>query len=668
MISAKPIQCDYLFAGAGASATLLLIRMEKAGLLTGKKVVLVDADFTSLRSKTFSFWAKPEDAILEDCGSLIQKSWRYLRINRETPKDLHPLQYHSIPGVNMHAELNAIIERHNLCRIESPVLSMVARDAEVEVATELGAFIAGHVFDSRPAGYMSPKPNESSLFQSFIGYVIETDQSMPHPEIMDMMDFNVEQQGATQFMYVLPMTENKALVELTRFGTQIITDTEAKPVLERYITHYFGNAHVRETETGCIPMCSAPLRVHEMQGVTRLGGRAGAIKPGTGYAFKNMHRQAAEICHALREARFTDPWVPATRFRFYDRLLLWILCHTPEWGKPIFQQLFRRNHTTRILRFLDEKTTLIQDVGILMSLPFRPFLAALRQDLKHNPPAVSKPAMLTAFSLILWLIYSLSPSLYSPLQWVLMSVGLLSVGIPHGAVDHLLETGKIHGKPRPFFILKYLSIMLLYLLLWQWLPFVALVIFLLYSAFHFGQADIQEWKIDRNSHLKSFFWGLIILFIILFSHISEVVDILNGMNINISWIPNNYLGYAALMPALVWGLYEKRPAILWSILMLCVGMYLPVISAFGLYFIGQHSMNGWSHLRQGMQTGNRMLFLKALPFTVGAVLLLLGFFLLTESQFIPWNKEQFISVFFVFLACLSMPHVWAMNRFYKQKA
>jgi hypothetical protein len=56
-----------------------------------------------------------------------------------------------------------------------------------------------------------------------------------------------------------------------------------------------------------------------------------------------------------------------------------------------------------------------------------------------------------------------------------------------------------------------------------------------------------------------------------------------------------------------------------------------------------------------------------LPFTLGAVALLTGFFLLTEAQFIPWNKEQFISVFFIFLACLSMPHVWAMHRFYKQK-
>ena len=663
----QPIHCDYLFAGAGASATLLLLRMEKAGLLAGKKVVLVDVDFTSLTRKTFSFWAKSEDELLADCGSLIQKSWRYLRINREEPKSLHPLQYHSIPGVNMYEALNAMVERNGLERVETAVLSMVSIVSGVEVTTDIGTYTAKHVFDSRPAGYLSPKPNETALFQSFIGYVIEPAQPLPQPEIMDMMDFNVEQQGATQFMYVLPMTDKKVLVELTRFGSQVITDTEAKPVLERYIQHHFGEVRILETETGCIPMCSAPLRVHEMQGVTRLGGRAGAIKPGTGYAFKNMHRQAIEICQHLQVGQAAKPLVSSARFRFYDRLLLWILAKTPEWGKPIFQQLFKRNHTPRILHFLDEKTTLIQDVGILVSLPFRPFLAALKQDLTHNPPVVSKPVLLSATALLLWALYALFPALYSPIQWPLLSAGLLAVGIPHGALDHLLESGKIHDKPRLGFILKYLGIMLLYLLLWQWLPVVALVIFLLYSAFHFGQADIQEWQIGRLPHIKSLFWGMLILSIILFSHVSEVAEILKGMRIEIPWIPGIAMGYAALIPALAWGLYEKKTAILWSLLMLIIGMQLPVISAFGLYFIGQHSTNGWTHLKQGMQAGNRLLFLKAMPFTLGAVALLIGFFVLNQTQLISWNHRQFISVFFVFLACLSMPHVWAMHRFYKQK-
>jgi len=40
----------------------------------------------------------------------------------------------------------------------------------------------------------------------------------------------------------------------------------------------------------------------------------------------------------------------------------------------------------------------------------------------------------------------------------------------------------------------------------DWLLTVPFCTFLLYSAFHFGQSDIQEWGIRSRRHLKSFFW------------------------------------------------------------------------------------------------------------------------------------------------------------------
>ncbi|MFM7765352.1 MAG: beta-carotene 15,15'-dioxygenase, Brp/Blh family [Sphingomonadales bacterium] len=666
MAQTQPIACEYLFAGAGASATLLLMQLEKTGMLSGSKVVVVDSDFTSLSRKTFCFWAKSDDSMVKDCRKLIQKSWNHLRIDRGETKSLKPLEYHCIPGLNMQNEMLALTSRNECVRLESSVISMVPDGNGVLVTTTAGVYRAAHVYDSRPAGFMSPKPNESALFQSFIGYVIEPEKPVLNTSAADMMDFGVEQHGATQFMYVLPMAADKVLVELTRFGTTTILEAEARPVLLDYIQKHFGNARIVETETGCIPMCSAPLRVGELSNVTRLGGRAGAIKPGTGYAFKNMYNQAVDIGVAVKNRRDSKPISAPPRFRFYDRLLLWILSHSPEWGKPIFQQLFRRNGTPQILRFLDEKTSWMQDVRILLSLPFKPFLVALRQDLRHNPPSISKPVLLCVAALLLLLLYSAFPSAYIPLQWILLSAGLLAIGIPHGAVDHLLETGKIQGKPALGFVAKYLGIMVLYLIFWQWFPVAAFCIFLLYSAFHFGQSDIQEWKISHFPNLKSFFWGTVILSVILFSHGSEVKLILGGMNIFVNGFPGIGLAYSAALLALLWGLFEKKTAVIWSVIMLTIGMSLPVLSAFGLYFIGQHSLNGWSHLREGMQAGNKSLFMKALPFTFGAAILLLTLFWMANANLLPWSGDQSLSLFFLFLACISMPHVWAMHRFYRR--
>ncbi|MBM3400492.1 MAG: hypothetical protein FJY15_08030 [Bacteroidetes bacterium] len=664
MAQTQPIACDYLFAGGGASATLLLMQLEKTGMLSGRKVVVVDSDFTSLSRKTFCFWAKPGDSMVKDCRKLIQKSWNHLRIDRGKTQSLKPLEYHCIPGLNTQNEMLALTSRNECVRLESSVISMVPDGKGVLVTTTAGVYRAAHVYDSRPAGFMSPKPNESAIFQSFIGYVIEPEKPVLNTSTADMMDFGVEQHGATQFMYVLPMAADKVLVELTRFGTTTVLDEEARPVLLDYIQKHFGDARIVDTETGCIPMCSAPLRVGELSNVTRLGGRAGAIKPGTGYAFKNMYNQAVEIADAVKNGRDSKPISAPPRFRFYDRLLLWILNHSPEWGRPIFQQLFKRNGTPQILCFLDEKTSWMQDVRILLSLPLKPFLLALKQDLHHNPPTISKSVLLCATAMLLWLIYSVFPFAYMPLQWILLSAGLLAIGIPHGAVDHLLETGKIQSKPAPGFVMKYLGIMFLYLILWQWFPIASFCIFLLYSAFHFGQSDIQEWKISLFPNLKSFFWGAVILSVILFSHGSEVKLILGGIKIFINGFPGIGFAYFAAFLALLWGLFEKKMAVIWCVIMLTIGMFLPVLSAFGLYFIGQHSLNGWSHLREGMQASNKSLFMKALPFTLAAAILLLALFWMAKAKLLPWSGDQLLSLFFLFLACISMPHVWAMHRFY----
>lgn len=666
MTKNNPIFCDYLFAGAGASATLLLMRMEKSDLLRGKKIVVLDTDFTSLSRKTFCFWAEPDDDIVKDCQNLIQKRWDRLRIDRGNINALKPLQYHYIPGVKMQHEMASLIDRNQCQIVQSAALSLKSDDSGVWVYTSEGVFCAKRVFDSRPAGFMAPKPNESALFQSFIGYVIEPEHPIVNTDSMDMMDFGVAQQGATQFMYVLPFSQSRALVELTRFGTDVLKAEDAKSTLDNYIMQHFGSARVIETETGCIPMCSSPLKVEETDGVIRLGGRAGAVKPGTGYAFKNMYRHASEVSAQLLSGHKYIPKAPSSRFRFYDRLLLWILGNKPEWGKPIFQQLFQKNSTPRILHFLDERTSLIKDVKILLSLPFSPFLQALRQDFRYNAPKSAKPIGLSIMALTLLLLYTQLPQFYIPLQWLLLALGLFAVGIPHGAVDHLLETGNVSGRAAPGFIVKYLGIMVLYFMLWKIFPTAALAVFLLYSAFHFGQSDMQEWGINRFQNVKSLCWGLTVLFIILTSHAEEVGQILSGMSVNFPIMPNMAFGFAAALSAVIWSLHEKRQAILWSTVMLVIGMYLPLLTAFGLYFIGQHSLNGWAHLRKGMRAGNKLLFVKALPFTLGALVLMVSMFILSFADLLPWKSEQWVSVFFIFLACLSLPHVWAMHRFYNR--
>ena len=541
----------------------------------------------------------------------------------------------------------------------------------VEVQTPSAVYTADKVFDSRPPRYLQPEKNEAHLLQSFLGYVITPDKLLSETDCVDLMDFEVAQQGNTQFVYTLPFSENKLLVELTRFGAAAITAAEAEPVLQAYISKHYGNYTIVETEKGCIPMSTAATTVENIPGVIPIGGRAGAIKPSTGYAFKNMARHAETIATALQNNTTPNTIESAARFKFYDRLLLLILLKQPQMGKQIFQSLFQKNKTIDVLRFLDEKTSLYQDLSILFSLPILPFIRTWWYDTKVRYQQLLAPVALLLLATILCVVQNSSENIFNWTQGILFTLGLFSIGIPHGAIDHLLESGHLEWRGDIRFILRYLGMGVAYLFVWLALPSAALLFFLLYSIWHFGQCDMQQWQPEQKRPYKNWAWGILLFGIILLGHIAATNELISNMGTHtlpLNSAQGKLLAILLSLSALVWGIAERRPAMVLSALMLAIGIELPLLTAFGLYFIGQHSLNGWSHLKKGFKTDNLTLFKKALPFTFGAFLLFTITLICMERGWLDAFNQQKMALFFVFISCISFPHVLSMHVFYRKHA
>lgn len=660
---------DYLFAGAGASATLLLMCMEKQGLLKYKKILILDPDTKNNNDKTYCFWSDQNEQLALQCQHLISHQWDQVSVNRNKQESLLPKKYFHITGIDVYKELRRIIDQHQLQRIQSSVIELKPIENGIKVITDTGNWESSLVFDSRPPKYLRLKKDDAHLLQSFIGYVISTDVPNSNLNCVDLMDFDVEQSGATQFMYVLPLGEGKVLVELTRFGLEPITQIEANPILDSYINQRFGNYQILHTEIGCIPMSTAGITVETLPGVIPIGGRAGAVKPSTGYAFKNMFHHAEKLTESLKRNIKPAVIVNSSRFRFYDRLLLLILTKQPSQGRPIFEALFKKNETKNVLQFLDEKTTLIQDIRIFMTLPIKPFLKAVGWVASSRVQKLVNPFVLLLLSVLLLLIYKTTPQIFNWIQITMFTVGLFLVGIPHGAVDHLLETENFKGRIKPGFVINYLGLAFLNLILWVFFPIGALLFFIGYSAWHFGQTDLREWQPKKINALKNGAWGILILSIILCGHVIETNSILENMNalkIPIHNMLGKQISVLLSLVGITWAIIEKRWIMFISSLILMVSIELPLITSFGLYFIGQHSMNGWSHLKQEMKTNNTSLYLKALPFTIGALVLFAAFIYLLRNNYLSEFKENIITIFFVFISCISFPHVIAMNNFYRK--
>jgi len=639
-------------------------------MLAKKKIALIDADEKTTNDKTYCFWTSMDDTIAKDCQHLFSQTWSKISVNRQEPEVLDNSRYVHISSIALYDECRRIVKEYRLSRIFSSVSSLHKTEKGVEVKTEKGVFHADMVFDSRPPIFAFPAKNEAILWQTFIGYIISPSELYRQADCVDLMDFDIPQHGFTQFMYVLPLPNNRILVEVTRFGAEPITSNQAEPILDDYIQRRFGTYTVLETEKGTIPMSTSKIVYEKMTRVIPLGGRSGAIKPSTGYAFKKMYQAAEHIAESIETHKKLSPMLmEPKRFQFYDRLLLLILLHHPFLGKEIFSTLFKKNHVFSVFRFLEGKTSIFQDIRILLTLPFRPFLRVLKIELSVSTKGLLAPIFTLVVAVLLLLIQTFAANFSFYIQVILFSIGFIAVGLPHGAVDHLLESGVDIKGIKLSFVLKYLGVSFIFLLLWILSADSALLFFLAYSIWHFGQCDFQEWSPNKSNTLKNILWGTTLFGILLIGHQEETNRILSSLHTVQFPFTNSQatiLTSVMLLFSLVWSIIERKTSFFLTVCMLYVACQLPLLSAFSLYFIGQHSLNGWRHLKIGLKTNNQTLYLKSLPFNLGAIGLLVVSYWLSKNYFQLFSPVEMASVFFVFLSCISFPHILWMHHFYKK--
>ena len=188
-------------------------------------------------------------------------------------------------------------------------------------------------------------------------------------------------------MYVLPISPNKALFEYTLFSKNVLTKEEYELELQKYlalksITEYT----IIEKEKGIIPMTSYRFWKENSKNVLHIGTVGGWTKASTGYTFKNTSKKTKELIVFLKTENDFKNFRKKTRFWFYDLLMLDVLSTHNHLGSKLFSKLFQRNSLKNVFRFLDEETSFIEDLKIMLSMPpFRFVLALFKRvlNIKH---------------------------------------------------------------------------------------------------------------------------------------------------------------------------------------------------------------------------------------------------------------------------------------------
>ena len=95
-----------------------------------------------------------------------------------------------------------------------------------------------------------------------------------------------------------------------------------------------------------------------------------------------------------------------------------------------------------------------------------------------------------------------------PIAWQILPfyLSLFILGMPHGGADHLLLWGIVKKSSvliQSASIIAYISIALIYLIFWHYIPIFSTIFFIILTIFHWGQGDrFISIKLHRANYLK----------------------------------------------------------------------------------------------------------------------------------------------------------------------
>lgn len=248
-----------------------------------------------------------------------------------------------------------------------------------------------------------------------------------------------------------------------------------------------------------------------------------------------------------------------------------------------------------------------------------------------------------------------------------VAIGLL--GVPHGAVDHLMMDTP--GSRRKADLLRYLAAIALVVSIWWLAPMVMLVLFLVNSAWHFGDCDVPN--AGRLHPIRALIYGLAVLILVVDPRdptVKQIIDELLRFPLDPSPF-KDYDSWRAAAAAIVMIIPSMvvRPGIRYrmirSITIVAIAFSVDSLLAFTWYFTIIHAYTSMNDLRHHL--GSRTpwswveLIRAALPLSM------VSFAGIGLSVLLLPNTSAIVALF-VALSALTLPHSVLFHRVYERRA
>ena len=285
--------------------------------------------------------------------------------------------------------------------------------------------------------------------------------------------------------------------------------------------------------------------------------------------------------------------------------------------------------------------------------------------------------MVSSF-LSLWITSLLPESIELTLGFLL----IFTFGMIHGSNDILIiKQIKKHSDQGLFkVLLTYLIVVSSAVLIFYFTPIFALILFISFSSYHFGEQHWEELLSKLNKSLRIIFffnYGLFILYLIFFFNISSVIDIvyeIAGIKLYTIFCNEIILGLLLILSAiLIYAYYTKILNLssifkeLFSVVILAIIFNSSsLIWGFSIYFILWHSipslLDQISFIYGDLKKESVLKYVKnAFPYWLISIIGMTVLFLIFKQE------KHFYTLFFAFIAAVTFPHAIVMLSMFSKK-
>ncbi len=359
----------YVIIGGGLAGLQLALEFNRDIFFKGKSIAIIDPNLKTTNDKTWCFWEKGKGK----WDSIVSEEWvsgKFVSSNLKKELRLEPYRYKMIRSIDFYEKAIEELSANENFHFVRDDISHVDPVKMAAVGSKR-SYTATHFFDSRISEEFIKDETHTKICQHFKGWVIETKDPVFNPSSFTMMDYTIKYKNCTSFSYVLPFSETKALVEFT-FFTPFITKEEAYDThLKKYIKEVLRieDYQILETEQGNIPMTDFPFHLQKPSSkITKIGTGGSWVKGSTGYSFKSTEKKVFQIIINIKQGKYPGKDLLNSRFRFYDSIFLDVLNRHNEMGEELFSKFYKKNEPQQILKYLDEETTISEEIKIMFSL------------------------------------------------------------------------------------------------------------------------------------------------------------------------------------------------------------------------------------------------------------------------------------------------------------